>query len=427
MVFYATKDRQGLEYLLEQSAKEAKGGGRHSGQGGGEGGGGIFGPDPRAQLETFGHVVEMCLTPGCRRAAVLSFFDEAAPAGRVRCCDACDAPAAVAEAVRKAQRVGLERRQRFAGGKHRLDFGGGSGGGGTRMEFERHPGEGLEYDGEGHSHALQESEEEGSHEPSASAREAAAAAAKRARAEGRSVVGALARAEAAAAQGGGGGSKARLLAKLDQQEGAPMATLRRVTSTAEVSPELRARVAAQLASALAGNVALAPALTAAGLDAAAAATAVEEACFGGAATKAAYQQAAASALVRARSAADLHKLPALGGAGGQAEERSVAGGLQAPAPGAEQPLSPEQQLMHRVAAAEQAAAAAAAGGPGAAKLATQAVELLHSLRNATVSVTLLQTTGAGKRLARLKKSSSEGVAAAAAEVVRTWKAAVVGS
>ena len=105
----------------------------------------------------------MCLSPGCRRAAVLSHFGEL-PSARSDparpCCDACSDPARVAEAVRHIATLGAQRRQQFAGSKHRLDFG--KGGAAGSMEFEQdRPWEGLDYDGEGPSRALQDDDELG--------------------------------------------------------------------------------------------------------------------------------------------------------------------------------------------------------------------------------------------------------------------------
>lgn len=106
-------------------------------------------------------VVKYCLSARCRRATVLQHFGEQPPppppGGAAHCCDVCCDASSVAAALRELSTVGAQRRQRFAGGKHMLDFGGsGGGGGGSRgggrgapgaLEFETSwATEGLDFD-----------------------------------------------------------------------------------------------------------------------------------------------------------------------------------------------------------------------------------------------------------------------------------------
>lgn len=104
-------------------------------------------------------VVDWCLTARCRRAAVLGHFGERPPAlpaeaasaaaARRACCDVCTNSAAVEAALQQLGSAGAQRRQRFSGGKHTLNFARAGRGGGTggSLEFESsRPHEGLDYD-----------------------------------------------------------------------------------------------------------------------------------------------------------------------------------------------------------------------------------------------------------------------------------------
>ena len=91
---------------------------------------------------------------------MLAEFGEAPPpppaSGAAACCDACARPAEVAAAINALSTAGAQRLQRFAGGRHALDFSGGGRGGGGRaaggsrqgaLEFETSwANEGLDYD-----------------------------------------------------------------------------------------------------------------------------------------------------------------------------------------------------------------------------------------------------------------------------------------
>ena len=170
IVYYSTEDRQRQEFVLgkgdeerQQKRQAAAQGGGGGGRGGGSAGGGSgenSSSNPR-QLQQFGQVVQYCMTPHCRRAAVLRHFGEAPPqraagaAAAAACCDFCGDPEAVSAALRELESAGAQRRQRFAGGRHALDFGGGGGGrgggsasgAGAASEFETsRPSEGLDYD-----------------------------------------------------------------------------------------------------------------------------------------------------------------------------------------------------------------------------------------------------------------------------------------
>eukprot|EP00887_Chlorella_sp_A99_P003267 scaffold9.g3267.t1 len=419
-------DRQSMEYLLEQSAREeeSKAGGKWRG-----GGGSLDGRSPQ---EAFGEVVRLCLSSGCRRAAVLAAFGEAPSPRAPRCCDACDDPAGAAEAARRAAAAGAARRQRFAGGKHRLDFGGGGWGGGGGEE----------------------------------GRAAAAAAVKRARQRGGNVVVALERAEAAQQSKGAGDAKARLLGKLESgASGGATHSARRAAGTEAVTETLRQNVVKQLAAAIAGS-ALLSVLLGGGQAAGPAAAALERQVFEGATSKAAYQQQATGLLVGLRSArtagdappameqlvASAARLSAAGGseaaaaATGPALGRAdhVIGSLgqgqgEAAAAGAcreqkeqsvDAALQPEPLSAPALAAQVEAAVrqcAARAGGPGGPAARHAAVQLLARLEAAPVTNALLQATGAGKQVARLQKHACAAVAAAAAACVASWKRAVGGS
>lgn len=73
----------------------------------------------------------------------------AAAAACRACCDVCSDSSAVEAALQQLGSAGAQRRQRFAGGKHTLDFAkaGHRGGAGGRLEFEsERPHEGLDFD-----------------------------------------------------------------------------------------------------------------------------------------------------------------------------------------------------------------------------------------------------------------------------------------
>ena len=270
--------------------------------------------------------------------------------------------------------------------------------------------------------------------------------AKRARGATVSVVRALERAEVAQQHGGGGGSKARLLSKLEGT--APAASVPRSSCAAVITEQLRQNVVRQLASALAANREL---LSSSALTADEAAAVLERECHDTASSKAAYQQHATSLLVRVRKARMVEELPALqshkaaaggGGSGAAPADGSAvaaedwraappATGTDAAAGagdstsvrgvGCTEPVTAER-LAERVERAVQLCIAAAAGGQPDVQ---EAACLLQELAAVRVTAAVLQATGAGKKLAKLRGHADAEIARAAAAAVSSWKAMVV--
>ncbi|KAL4458301.1 hypothetical protein ABPG75_013166 [Micractinium tetrahymenae] len=457
IVYFSTEDRQRQEFVLgkgdERTAKDDRRRRRSSGDDDGR-------PN---QLQQFGQVVDLCLAARCRRAAVLHHFGErppvlpteaaAAAAARCACCDVCTDSSAVEAALQQLASAGAQRRQRFAGGKHTLDFARGAGGGG-KLEFESWPHEGLDYDQDGPSRALQESDEEqdgveGSDDEATEAAVAAMQQAQRGRGSA-AVFAAMQRAEERheQEQAGGPSKRARLLHKLEGGGGAAGGPAVRGSSSASALTDAVLQTAAhQLAMILSGNAGLA---AEAGGDAAGVAAALLRQLAAGRPSKPVFQSKLSNLAMQLKKAGSASDVPALvavlgsTGSAAQAAPAAVPGGAAAgaggaaaapaargPAAGAAEgnppavgPLS-QQQFQQQV---DQALALAVSANPEGGKgsstssAAEAATAALQALAAAPVTVELLQATGAGRKVQQLKKHAVPAVAAAAAGVVAAWKA-----
>ncbi|PRW59746.1 ATP-dependent DNA helicase Q-like 3 isoform X1 [Chlorella sorokiniana] len=463
IVYYSTEDRQRIEYVLakgdeeRQEKRQARQGARaSSGSSGGAGG------TQQKQLQAFGQVVDYCLSASCRRAKVLAEFGEGAPpppaGGAATCCDACARPANVAASIQALRTAGAQRLQRFAGGRHALDFGsGGRGGGGGAagasrqgaLEFETSwAAEGLDYDQEGPSRALQDSEEEDALQGDSSEDEeaAAAAAAAQQRAHGgreEQLFAQMARAEQRYEQEHeGGGKRARLLQKLESggsgsrgaAGGGPGGG-----SASGLTDALRQTATRQLAAAIAGNAALAAGSGGSGQAASLAAVLEQQLAVD--VSKSVYQSKLASLVLqikKAQSAADVPALAAhlptaaAGGAAAGAQQEGSAAAAAAAGPAAGQPAAVSaQQLQAQVTEAVRLAGAAgsssAASAVAEAASAAAAAAALSGLAALPVTVQLLEQTGAGKAIQKLRKHQLAPIAAAAGACVSAWKARVLAS
>ena len=227
-----------------------------------------------------------------------------------------------------------------------------------------------------------------------------------------------------------GTKKARLLAKLEDGGSRPAAGV----GPSPLSASLRQVATCQLAAALSGNATLAIGRS----QAAAVAAALEQQLAAGA-SKPVYQSKTSNfvlQLKKAQAAADVPALTAAlsscsGDSGGRA-----AGGSAAPAAAAAVPATmPAQHLQEQVAEAVRLAGAvqppsATDGGStssdaGHSQGAAAAAAALQVLEAAPVTADLLQQTGAGKQVQKLRKHGVAAVAAAAAACVSAWKARVL--
>lgn len=535
-MFRPSQDRQRIEYVLakgdeeRQEKRQARQGTHTSGSGGGGGA-------QQKQLQAFGQVVDYCLSASCRRAKVLAEFGEAPPpppaGGATTCCDACARPTEVAAAIKALRTAGAQRLQRFAGGKHALDFagsgrsGGSRGAGPGRLEFETSwADEGLDYDqggwagwgwdlgwgsgtqvasllmhrmnlhvstrpmpkllpppcAEGPSWALQDSEEEDAiqgdsseggpglmlgirhwsgiswtggpfcmafsarvqrcssrptalhHSPpsfASSADEeavAAAAAARQHAQDGKEeqLFAQMARAERRFEQEHeGGGKRARLLQKLEAGgsggKGAAGSGLGG-SSSGGLTDALRQTATRQLAVALSGNAAVAADIGGSG-RAAAVAAALEQQLAAGA-SKSVYQSKLASLVLqikKVQAAADVPALAAHVSAAAAAEPAAPSAAVETVA--VEPAALPIEHLQAQV--NEAVRLAGAAGPPGSSNSSSAAAAALRDLAALPVTVRLLEQTGAGKAVQKLRKHQLAPIAAAAAACVSAWKARVL--
>lgn len=241
------------------------------------------------------------------------------------------------------------------------------------------------------------------------------------------------------AAAGGQGRKARLLAKLEgggqpagaaaprqQAQGSQAAS-----SAAAVPDALRQTARRQLAQAISGNACLAAACGAveapapsgqvqggqggpAGSVAEAAAVALEQHIFQQVQSKMVFQSKLSNLVMALRRANSVGDVPQLASILAQLPPRRQP-------PLQQQELQQQQQqqggasaeqLYRLVSKAQQAASGAAA------------IQALHQLAAAQVTAELLLQTGAGKKVRAMKKHADTAVAAAAANVVEVWKAAL---
>lgn len=226
-----------------------------------------------------------------------------------------------------------------------------------------------------------------------------------------------------------GSKKARLLAKLEDG-GSRLAA---GVGPSPLSAALRQAATCQLAAALSGNATLAIGSS----QAAAVAAALEQQLAAGA-SKPIYQSKTSNLVLQLKKAQAAAAVPALtvtlsscsGDSGGRA-----AGGSAAAAAAAAVPATmPAQHLQEQVAEALRLAAAvqppsATDGGSssdvGRSQEAAAAAAALQVLEAAPVTADLLQQTGAGKQVQKLRKHGVAAVAAAAAACVSAWKARVL--
>lgn len=264
--------------------------------------------------------------------------------------------------------------------------------------------------------------------PPAAEEEAAAAGAamRRARSQGRSderVFQSLAAAEERFARERQGGSKrARLLAKLGSpgSSGGDSRAAGGGRRPSGPGAELRQTATRQLAAALSGNAALGVS----GAQAAAVAAALEQQLAAGA-SKPVYQSTAANLVRQLKKAGDAADVPALAAALEQrnVEQHMAAAAGAAPAPAAVSAQLLQEQVAHAVRLAAAAAAAGCAADVQEAAVGAAAAAL-RQLERVQVTADLLQETGAGKSVQKLRKHGAPAVAAAAAACVAAWRACV---
>ncbi len=224
----------------------------------------------------------------------------------------------------------------------------------------------------------------------------------------------------------GGGKRSRLLQKLEAggSRGTAGGSGPTGSSAGGLTDALRQTATRQLATAISGNAALVASIGGSS-QAAAVAAALEQQLATGA-SKSVYQSKLASLVLlikKAKAAADVPAMAAHIPASAAGDATQPAAG---PAAGAGQAVQPAavsaDQLSAQVSEAVRLAGAAggsAAEAPGAAAAALQALAALP------VTVQLLEQTGAGKAIQKLRKHPLAPVAAAAGACVSAWKARVL--
>lgn len=233
----------------------------------------------------------------------------------------------------------------------------------------------------------------------------------------------------------GGGKRARLLHKLEEGgsggKGAAGGLGGGGSSSSGLTDALRQTARRQLAGALSGNAALATGMGGS-RRAAALADALEQQLAAGA-SKSVFQSKLTSLVLQIRKAQAATDVPALaphlaaaaGGAAPAAAESAAA----APAAAEGTPSVTAVQLQAQVAEAVRLAGAAASPGSSSSDAASQpaaaAAAALHGLAAMPVTVQLLEQTGAGKAIQKLRKHPLVPVAAAAGACVSAWKARVL--
>ncbi|GAB4822175.1 hypothetical protein N2152v2_009221 [Parachlorella kessleri] len=474
ILYYSNADRHSMEYLLAKDVDKLKKR-KHEQQ---------QGPANPSQLQSFGHVAEFCLTPRCRRAQLLAHFGEELPApskprpaagGSSGCCDFCDDPAGVAEAIRLVKELAAERQQQFQRGRHTLDFACGGKGraarGGGSLEFESdRPREGLDFDEDRPSSFFDDEDliVVSDEEEEEAALQQAQAALQRARQKGvrstEAVLSALEAAERrydkqeAAAAATERGSKSRLLAKLDGDAERCGGSAHHASSSDKTGVPESARENARkaFAKALSSNPSLAADLAAAGSGPAERLAAeLEQQCYQGAQSKMGFSNKVSTLNLQIKRAARVAEVPQLAALFQaqpaaptqercQWQQQQQATGATADAPGTSglptPPLPceahPQQHQQRRqlltssrlaqlIDQAQQAASACMGIGQSDTAAAAQAVGALQQLAAGRATAELLLQTGAGKRVRALTKHPRPTVAAAAAAVYEKWKADVM--
>jgi hypothetical protein len=239
----------------------------------------------------------------------------------------------------------------------------------------------------------------------------------------------------------GASKRARLLRKLEDGGSGgkavpPAGTAAGSSSTSRVlTGALREAAARQLAAALSGNAALAAAVgsssSTGGRQVAAVAAALESQLAAGEPSKPVFLSTLSSLVLQLKKVGAAGDVPVLAevvsnlGQTGQAGSSSAAAPAAAGANGAVAPPLLAQQLQQQVDDAVRLAEAAGQGLTSSAQAASvaKAVAALQQLEAAPVTADLLQHTGAGKQVQRLRKHQAPGVAATA--VVAAWKSRVL--